>query len=32
MRTGDYRVRFQVRDEGIVIDKVGHRERFYENE
>lgn len=29
MRTGDYRVQFQVRGELVVIEKVGHRDGFY---
>jgi mRNA interferase RelE/StbE len=31
LRTGDYRLRFQVKGEEIVIDKVGHRRDFYED-
>ncbi len=30
MRTGDYRLRFKVEGENIVIDKIGHRKDFYE--
>jgi len=31
MRTGDYRVRFQVKGESILIDKIGHRKEFYDD-
>jgi mRNA interferase RelE/StbE len=31
MRTGDYRVRFRVQGETVVVDKIGHRSEFYEN-
>jgi mRNA-degrading endonuclease RelE of RelBE toxin-antitoxin system len=31
LRTGDYRVRFYVQGERIVVDKIGHRSKFYEN-
>lgn len=30
MRTGDYRVRFRVSGETILIDKIGHRSEFYD--
>jgi mRNA-degrading endonuclease RelE of RelBE toxin-antitoxin system len=30
IRTGDYRVQFYVRDEDVVIEKVGHRDGFYD--
>lgn len=30
MRTGDYRLRFKVKGETILIDKIGHRKDFYE--
>jgi mRNA interferase RelE/StbE len=30
MRTGDYRVRFRVEGETVVIDHIGHRSKFYE--
>ena len=30
IRTGDYRVRFRVRGETVVVDGVGHREGFYD--
>ncbi|MBX3439723.1 MAG: type II toxin-antitoxin system RelE/ParE family toxin [Planctomycetaceae bacterium] len=31
MRTGDYRVQFSVRGDTITVDKVGHRDRFYDD-
>jgi mRNA-degrading endonuclease RelE of RelBE toxin-antitoxin system len=31
VRTGDYRLRFRVRDDMVVIDKIGHRSEFYED-
>jgi mRNA interferase RelE/StbE len=31
LRTGDYRVRFRVRGENIIVDKIGHRREFYED-
>jgi mRNA-degrading endonuclease RelE of RelBE toxin-antitoxin system len=31
MRTGDYRVQFRVEGEHVIIEKVGHRDRFYDN-
>jgi mRNA interferase RelE/StbE len=31
LRTGDYRVRFRVEGEEVIIDKVGHRSDFYED-
>jgi mRNA interferase RelE/StbE len=30
LRTGDYRLRFRVKGEQVVVDKVGHRSEFYE--
>jgi mRNA interferase RelE/StbE len=30
MRTGDYRVQFQVEGNCVIVVKVGHRDRFYE--
>jgi mRNA-degrading endonuclease RelE of RelBE toxin-antitoxin system len=30
IRTGDYRVQFHVAGKTVVIEKVGHRDRFYE--
>lgn len=31
LRTGDYRLRFRVRGERIIVDKIGHRRDFYED-
>jgi mRNA interferase RelE/StbE len=31
LRTGDYRVRFYVKGETVVVDKIGHRREFYED-
>ena len=30
LRTGDYRLRFRVEGETIIVDKIGHRRDFYE--
>lgn len=30
LRTGDYRVQFRVAGDDVVIEKVGHRDKFYE--
>lgn len=30
-RTGDYRIRFRVQGDTIVVDKIGHRSEFYED-
>jgi mRNA interferase RelE/StbE len=30
LRTGDYRLRFHVAGETVVVDKIGHRRDFYE--
>jgi mRNA-degrading endonuclease RelE of RelBE toxin-antitoxin system len=30
MRTGDYRVQFSLEGEAIVVEKIGHRDGFYE--
>ena len=30
LRTGDYRLQFRVEGEKIVVEKIGHRDRFYE--
>jgi mRNA interferase RelE/StbE len=32
LRTGDYRVRFFVQAGTVVVDKIGHRSKFYEGE
>jgi mRNA-degrading endonuclease RelE of RelBE toxin-antitoxin system len=31
VRTGDYRVQFHVRGENVVIERIGHRDGFYED-
>ena len=31
IRTGDYRVRFHVRGETVMVDKIGHRREFYDD-
>ncbi len=31
VRTGDYRVQFHVRGETVVVEKIGHRDGFYED-
>jgi mRNA-degrading endonuclease RelE of RelBE toxin-antitoxin system len=31
IRTGDYRVQFFVEGQTVVVEKVGHRDRFYED-
>lgn len=30
IRTGDYRVQFRVRGDTVVVEKVGHRDGFYD--
>ena len=30
IRTGDYRVQFRVEGQAIVVERIGHRDRFYE--
>lgn len=30
MRTGDYRLQFYVTDDVVTVEKIGHRERFYD--
>jgi len=30
LRTGDYRVQFRVEKHSIIVEKIGHRDRFYE--
>jgi mRNA interferase RelE/StbE len=30
LRTGDYRVQFRVAGNTVIIEKIGHRDRFYE--
>ena len=31
MRTGDYRVQFRLERNRVIVEKVGHRDRFYED-
>ena len=31
LRTGDFRVQFRVEGETIIVEKIGHRDRFYED-
>ena len=31
LRTGDYRLRFFIREETVMVDRIGHRKEFYEN-
>jgi len=31
LRTGDYRVQFRVEKEGVIVEKVGHRDGFYDD-
>ncbi len=31
LRTGDYRLRFRVQGDEIIVDKIGHRRDFYGN-
>lgn len=31
VRTGDYRVQFRVEGETVMVEKLGHRNRFYED-
>ena len=30
IRTGDYRLQFRVADDEVIIERLGHRDRFYE--
>ena len=32
LRTGDYRIRFSVDGSRVLVDKIGHRDRFYEDQ
>jgi mRNA-degrading endonuclease RelE of RelBE toxin-antitoxin system len=32
LRTGDYRLRFRVKGGNILVDKIGHRSDFYEDQ
>ncbi len=31
VRTGDYRVQFRAEGESIIVEKIGHRDGFYED-
>jgi mRNA-degrading endonuclease RelE of RelBE toxin-antitoxin system len=31
LRTGDYRMQFRVFGETVIVEKIGHRDRFYED-
>jgi mRNA interferase RelE/StbE len=31
LRTGDYRLRFYVKGETVIVDKIGHRSDFYDD-
>jgi mRNA-degrading endonuclease RelE of RelBE toxin-antitoxin system len=31
LRTGDYRLRFHISGEVVMVDKIGHRDRFYKD-
>lgn len=31
MRTGDYRVQFYVSADCVIVERIGHRDRFYED-
>jgi mRNA-degrading endonuclease RelE of RelBE toxin-antitoxin system len=31
LRTGDYRLQFRVEGETVIVEKIGHRDRFYED-
>ncbi len=30
IRTGDYRLRFRVQGDEVIVEQIGHRDRFYE--
>jgi len=30
LRTGDYRLQFRVQQETVMVEKIGHRDKFYE--
>jgi mRNA-degrading endonuclease RelE of RelBE toxin-antitoxin system len=30
IRTGDYRIQFRVRGEEVILERIGHRDRFYD--
>jgi len=31
LRTGDYRVQFRMEDDDVVVERIGHRDGFYED-
>ncbi len=31
VRTGDYRVQFRVKGEAVIVERIGHRDGFYED-
>ena len=31
LRTGDYRLQFRIEGERVIVEKIGHRDRFYED-
>ena len=31
MRTGDYRLQFRIEGDNVIIEKIGHRAKFYED-
>jgi mRNA-degrading endonuclease RelE of RelBE toxin-antitoxin system len=31
LRTGDYRLQFHVKDDRVVVERIGHRDGFYED-
>lgn len=31
LRSGDYRIQFHVRNDTVIVEKVGHRDGFYED-
>ena len=30
LRTGDYRLQFRMEGQAVIVEKIGHRDRFYE--
>jgi len=30
LRTGDYRLQFRVEGQAVIVERIGHRDRFYE--
>jgi len=31
IRTGDYRIQFRMEGQGLIVEKIGHRDGFYED-